>query len=153
MLENKARVSHALMWDILRLPCWRIRVDLFLEDEYKRIWKIKVLDIFADLLVPLGCLTWEHLGLSLAWLWYLNLGFKLVWCCDHLLDIHLDIHLAWCLAWHLKNPLSHGKDLWFDFHSTHCLDWWLALENNIWLAYHSDFHLHPYLNIQVLEMS
>ena len=73
LLENKARISCTPMWDILRLPGWCVRVDLFIEDRYEVIWMIKFSYIFADLLVPLGLLAWK------IWVWaWIESG---IWTC------------------------------------------------------------------------
>ena len=71
---------------------------------------------------------------------------------EHLLDMHLNIQLACWLAWHLKIILVHGKDIWLEFHLAHCLDWWLALEKDILLAYNWYFQLDTHLILQILEL-
>ena len=71
------------------------------------VWKL--LDMFSDLIVTLGYFYWEHLGLILADLWYLNSGFQLVWFWEHLLYLHLGNVLKCCLAWKLITNLAHGK--------------------------------------------
>ena len=102
----------------------------------------KVLDIFADLLVHLGSLTWEYLDLSLAGIWALNLVLQLAWWWEHLLDIHLVIQLTCCLDTHLVIPLTHGKDFLLEFH-LHTVwldDWhwrsifcWLITSTSTWI--------------------
>ena len=58
-----------------------------------------------------------------------ELGFKLTWCWEHLLDLNLYIPLKRCLDFHFAIPLAHGKDIWLEF------------------------HLDPHLNIQILDPS
>ena len=114
------------------------------------VWK--VLDIFADLLLLLSSLSWEHLGLSLSGLCDLNLALQLACCWEHMVNLHLDIQLSCCLDWHLIANLAHGKYLCLGFHLAHWLAWWLALDKDIWLDYHWDFHLDPHLTIQILAL-
>ena len=65
-----------------------------------------VLYLFVELLVPLGYLNWEHLGLRLSELWHLILSCTMTWCWEHLLGIHLKIQSACCLAWNLEITLT-----------------------------------------------
>ena len=53
--------------------------------------------------------------------WDLNLTYKMVYCWEHLLDLHLDIPLTCLLDWNFKINLEHGKDLWLEFHLAECL--------------------------------
>ena len=46
----------------------------------------------------------------------LDLAFHLVWCQEHLLDIHLGIQLICCFYWHFKIPLAHRKNIWLEFY-------------------------------------
>ena len=96
--------------------------------------------------MPFGSLAWEHIFLSLAVIWDLELACQLKWFCEHMLCLHLYIQLTCYLDWHFSITLSHLKDLWLKFHLLHLLDWWLVLNKDIWLAYHWGFHLDPHLN-------
>ena len=60
-----------------------------------------VLDLFSYLHVPLGYITWEHLGMSLAGLWYLNLTYHLAWWWEKLLYLRFKIQLTffWLGTW------------------------------------------------------
>ena len=100
-------------------------------------------------LVPLA---WYHLGLILYGLWNLNLDCELERFWEHLFYIHLGAKLRHCLACNLEITLEHGKDIVLDFNLAQWLYWWLALEKNFWLAYHWELQLHPYLNIQIMEL-
>ena len=79
------------MWYVIRLPIHHVHVALWLEGEDDILWMIKLLDFFADLLVPLVSLALEILGMRLAGLWDLNLACQFTWCWDNLLDIYLDV--------------------------------------------------------------
>ena len=56
------------------------------------------------------------------------------------------------LYWNSEITLSHGKDLWLEFHLDHWLAWWLALEKDMWLDYHCYLHLDPHSTIQILDL-
>ena len=88
--------------------------------------KWKVLCISVELLVTLGSLAWENLGLILAGRWDLNLYFQVIWCWEHLLDLQLDITL--------KNSwLEYFQILW---HMGSIFDWSITLQTD-WL---DDWH-------------
>ena len=113
---------------------------------------LKLLYLFVDLLVSLGYLTWEHLGMSLSGIRELNLYCQFAWCWYDLLDINLDIKVISFLDWHPEISLAQKKNLWLGFHWAQRLDWRLEQDRNLWLEYHWDFHLEIHLSIQILDI-
>ena len=103
------------MWDIIRPPCRRVYVIFLLRTKTRwyEVWR--VLYLFSELIVSLGSLTWEHMGLILGELWGSKLDCQLAYWWEHLLDIHLMIQLEYILAWYLAITLAPGKDIWFEF--------------------------------------
>ena len=74
VLENKAGVSGTPMWDILRLPRLRVRVDLCLEDEDEITRRMKSIRYLCRITCA-SCIS--HLitsGSEIGW----PLGFELV---------------------------------------------------------------------------
>ena len=43
MLENKSLVSCTPMWDIFRIPRWRVCKDICLEDKDEMIWRMRII--------------------------------------------------------------------------------------------------------------
>ena len=75
VLDNKARLSHTPMWDIIRLPHRLVCADICLEDEEKMIQRMKSI-IYLCILTCDSCLTkFRTSGSEIGWTLGFELGF------------------------------------------------------------------------------
>ena len=138
------------MWYILRLPCRRICVDLWLEDKDEMIWMMKIIRYIFRLTCDFWFLHLKTSGSELVW----ALVFELVFSEDMVLGAPVVSPLGYSinvlLILSLLIPLAHGKNIWLEFHLAHWMDLLFALEKCIWFYYHWAFHLDPHLALQIL---